>query len=358
MTRNLLLGSLVLFVSMAGCGAKKDSGPTSNAIYAAARNITPAVRAGSVAASLAPERAPQALVANGMPWYSGNMGGLIFQTLRDYQYPRDEGQVDATNIYKVLFETGNEFERRFGDLSSITQKQVASPFDFGTFTVADTYDKARNAIGGTQTFMAARLAGNARHLLMAQAAGDATWITQGVHDGDSKELELNSIMLVRYSSGSMAGDIYGIRSWIKGNEATHAFTFRFLQFSYNHTGDMHYYYSVIGTGVSQGAGSHFLFRGSSSIDPSPFAAGPQTGSWCFAASDAEPQYQAKFEAFPPAETGGGEVIDAASPCFAYQDGPDGLDAQLAARPLWGAADVTFDPATFTGGGASHLELAF
>jgi hypothetical protein len=349
----------VLGVSLAACGnAKKDAtGPSTNVLYAAARNITPAVRAGSASAAMATEGAPQLLVGNGMPWWSGNLGGLIFQTLRDYQYPRDEGQVDATNIYKVLLEAGNEFERDFPELAPITEKAVASPFDFGPFTVADTYDRAKNGIGGNQTFMAARQAGTDRHLLVAQASGDVSWITQGVHHGESKDLELNSMMVVRYSSGSMAGDVYGIRSWIKGNEATHTFTFRFLQFSYNHSGDMRYYYSVIGTGVSQGAGGHFLFHGRATHDPSPFG-GAATGSWCFAAGDAEAQYQARFTASPPAEVDGGEVIDDASPCMVHKTGPAGLDAQLAAHPLWGPADVTFDPATFTGGGPSHLQLAF
>src|SRR5512141_1320532 len=102
--------------------------------------------------------------------------------------------------------------------------------------------------------MAARQAGNDKHMLVAMKQGDGSSIMQGVHKGDSKDLELNSLMVIRYSAGSMAGDLYGIRSSIKGNETTHAFVFRFLQFSYNHTMDVYYYYSVIGMGVSQGAG--------------------------------------------------------------------------------------------------------
>jgi hypothetical protein len=360
MTRTIHLGSALLALWLAGCGgAKKESqGPSSNVLYAAARNITPAVASAAPTASFqAVGGAPMMAAAATMPWWSGNMGGLIFQTLRDYQYPRDEGKVDATNIYKVLLEAGNEFERRYPQLTAITEKAVASPFDFGPFTVADTYDKAKNNVGGATVHMAARQAGNDKHMLVAAASGDATWITQGVYRGDSKDLELNSMMIVRYTSGSMAGDVYGIRSYILGNETTHAFTFRFLQFSSNSAGGMHYYYSVIGTGISQGTGGHFLFYGRSTLDPSPFG-GPATGYYCFQAGDAEAEYQAKFTAFPPAEVGGGEVIDASSPCLAYKEGATGLDAQLAAIPLWGPADVTFDPATFTGAGASHLELVF
>ncbi len=98
-------------------------------------------------------------------------------------------------------------------------------------------------------------------------------------------------------------------------------------------------------GVSQGANGHFLFYGSGSG-----FAGPATGYYCFASTDAEAQYQAKFTAHPPAESGDGEVIGAESPCLAYKEGAGGIDALLAAHPLWGPGDVTFDPATFTGGG--------
>jgi len=354
MARAILLSS-VLFGFLAACGGKKDSpdGPTSNAIYAAARNITPAVATGSGTRALA---APRAAVAATMPWWSGNLGGLIFQTLRDYQYPRDEGQVDATNIYKVLLEAGNAFESGFGELGAIAEKPVASPFDFGPFSISDTYDKAKNGVGGGPTFMAARQAGNDKHLLVASSMGGASSIMQGVYRGDTKDLELNSMMVLRYTAGSMAGDIYGIRSYIKGNETTHTFTFRFLQFSYNHAMEMHYYYSVIGTGVSQGAGGHFLFFGSGSNSPSSW--GPATGYWCFASGDPEAAYEAKFTAYPPALSEGGEPIAADSPCLGYKEGAEGIDAQLAARPLWGPSDVTFDPATFTGGGATHLELTF
>jgi hypothetical protein len=359
MTRTFQCGGALLGLMLAGCGGSKSEshGPSSNVLYAAARNITPAVAAATTPSIQELPGAPRYAAAPTMPWWSGNMGGLIFQTLRDYQYPRDEGKVDSTNIYKVLLEAGNEFERRYPGLTAIPEKAVASPFDFGPFTVADTYDKAKNGVDGSTVYMAARQTGSEKHMLVAAKSGDATWITQGFHRSDTKDLELNSMMVLRYSAGSMAGDVYGIRSYIKGNETTHAFTFRFLQFSTNSTAGMNYYYSVIGTGVSQGTGGHFLFYGRSSLDPSPFG-GPATGYYCFAAGDGEAQYQAKFTAFPPAEVGGGEVIDASSPCLAYKEGPGGLDAQLAANPLWGPADVTFDPTTFTGGGASHLELVF
>lgn len=355
MARVILLSSVLIGLFLPACGGKKDShdGPTSNAIYAAARNITPAVATGAGAHALA---ARPAAADAAMPWWSGNLGGLIFQTLRDYQYPRDEGQVDATNIYKVLFEAGNTFERGFGSLDAIAEKPVASPFDFGPFSISDTYDKAKNGVEGNPVFMAARQAGNDKHLLVAMSTGNASSIMQGAYLGDTKDLELNSMTVIRYTAGSMAGDVYGIRSYIKGNEATHTFTFRFLQFSYNHAMDMNYYYSVIGTGVSQGAGGHFLFFGSGSNAPSSW--GPATGYWCFASGDSEAQYQAKFTAYPPAQTEGGETIAADSPCLGYKEGAEGIDAQLAAHPLWGPSDVTFDPATFTGGGSTRLELTF
>jgi hypothetical protein len=204
--------------------------------------------------------------------------------------------------------------------------------------------------------MAAREVGNQRHFLVAVKQGDGSDIMQGTYDSDSKDLELNSMTLIPYTTGTMAGDTYGIRSYIKGNETTHAFEFRFLQFSYSHQMNMYYYYSVIGQGVSKGDTSHFLFYGTSTTTPNG-GAGISAGYYCFAATDAETEYQNKFASYPPSS--GGEPIGNGSPCYAYKtDDPDGIDAEMAAHPMWGASDITFDPATFTGGGSTHLELSF
>jgi hypothetical protein len=235
----------------------------------------------------------------------------------------------------------------------MAEKAVASPFDFDAFAIADTYDKGKNGLDGEDVFMAAREVENVKHMLVAMKQGDVSAILQGVYDGGTKDLELNSMTLIAYTLGSMAGDTYGIRSYIKGNEATHTFDFRFLQFSYNHTMDMHYYYSVIGKGVSQGAGSHLLFYGQSS---NASGGAGTSGYYCFAATDTETEYQAKFAAYP--DSAGGEPIGSESPCYAYRTEAGGIDAELAAHPLWGPSDITFDATAFTGGGATHLELSF
>ncbi len=346
----------LLGIVVAGCGGAgtdSRSAATSNAIYAAARKIAPVVTATSSSALTFQRNGvdlPRGSAALDMPWWSGNLGGLIFQTLRDYQYPRDEGKVDGTNLYKVLFEAGNAYENKAPLLAAMADKAVAAPFDFGAFAIADTYDKGKNGVDGQDVFMAAREVGNAKHMLLAMKQGDVSFIMQGVYDDGAKDLELNSMTLIPYTSGSMAGDKYGIRSHIKGNEVTHTFEFRFLQFSYNHTMEMHYYYSVIGKGVSQGAGSHFLFYGEASNVPGGTGT---SGYYCFAATDTETEYQAKFTAYP--DSGGGEPIDTGSPCYSYKTD---IDAELAAQPMWGPSDATFDPTAFTGGGATHLELSF
>jgi hypothetical protein len=45
-------------------------------------------------------------------------------------------------------------------------------------------------------------------------------------------------------------------------------------------------------------------------------------------------------------------------CYAYRTGTDGIEAKLAAHPMWGPSDITFDPTAFTGSGATHLQLSF
>lgn len=350
----------VMALTAVGCGGS-GKGSGNSFIYQSARKVAPAIKAtATTSPSSLGLTASDAPVDGGstLPWYSGNLGGLIYQSMQDYVYPDDEGKVDMLDIYKLLFETGQMFDAYSAQLDPITEQAIAAPFDFGATSIADTYDHAKNGVG-TGVNMATRVVGNDRHFLITMTQdnggngssnGTGYSILQGKYNGDTGDLELNFLMVLRYTSGS----IYAMRTYLKGNDQTHTFDLRiFMPGGNSSMPDMHYLRSFIGTGVSEGAGNYYLFYGEdqSYQGATPPAQPGMAGYWCFAATATEADYQ---QAMTVDNVNGTNPVP--DTCTTQQTH---LDTDL--KPgLWHIADFVtdMDPSNFTGGGTDHLELSF
>ncbi len=187
---------------------------------------------------------------------------VAYQLLRDYTYPDDEGQVDMSNIYKVLWETNNYLLGASSrGTSTIDATDTAiSPFAFSDFLGQSYTAGVANEEGGYGSSIAYSVDGNTQRLLVSYkwAPDAAEQITIGViqaqYDSTSGDVAVRFAQTVQYPAGSaMGGDNgsgFAIRAQIDGNSLTHTFE---LKMALNET-------SLVARGISRGAGNYFLFR--------------------------------------------------------------------------------------------------
>ena len=90
-----------LLAVLVSCGGGSDSGSSSNQelFYNAARQTTPAITATASADSISINA-----------FSPGTVEYSIYNLMRDYNNDTDNGKVDMTNMYKVLYEAGNGYD--------------------------------------------------------------------------------------------------------------------------------------------------------------------------------------------------------------------------------------------------------
>lgn len=189
----------------------------------------------------------------------------MYQLLRDYEFPRDEGRVDLTNVYKELHTIDEVGERARGGCSGIAEQPVLAPFEVGA---APSYTCLGNddAGGGYRYGYALKDQGTRTDALLAfRWSPDPTQQRslgqiQGHFDTSTRDVVFTLVNLVEYPAGSEMGGATGngfaVRTDLSGNAGSHTFTLRALV-----TGtDRRSWTSLIGSGVSRGEGEHFLFK--------------------------------------------------------------------------------------------------
>lgn len=198
----------------------------------------------------------------------------MFQLLREYVYPRDEGRVDLTNLYKVLHTVDQVGARARAGCAPIREQNVPAPFDVGQRATYACLGNDQDSPGYRNGY-ALRDDGTTTHALLAfRWAPDAAeqrslGQVQGSFDTSSHELAFTLVNLVEYPAGSTMGGASGsgftVRTDLSGNAAAHTFTLRALVGSVQ--GDT--WTSLLGSGVSRGEGEHFLFRAFSASSTEP-----------------------------------------------------------------------------------------
>lgn len=311
-TKLATLGALLL---IAGCDHKSTG---TNFLYEAARQTTPAIQPGGTAGvGTAPtSRAVAAVVA---PWDFGNPAFEVFTMLRDFDPDRDTGtSVGLDNMYKSLHQTGAFYDEYRKRCVAITPKVITSPFPFGN---AVTYDCALNDPAAKH--------GHASREPAGQRLGLNTWrvdypeghAEQGAQEVSyvdaTGDLVVDEVAWVDYP---VQAD-FSMRYHVEGNSSTHQFSVKLLKYTAGG-----YWISVVGHGISRGAGNHFLFKATDQ-------GGVTGGYFCYPADLVEAQM--KLISW----TGAGAIDPA---CSGYQAAVDAL------TPFQGPADVPTKASDFAG----------
>lgn len=223
------------------------------AFYDAVMNITPVISAtSSENSSLITSRH----VTTGWVW--GNPTYEIFNAFREYEFPRDEGVIDTSNVYKLLFEANHSYDDAVREVVELPELTVIdSPFDFGAVSRSYTHASSEYALSED---------GDTVYALLTWIWDEDPKFSYGVFEGSfdtiTGDVEVDMVYLVDYPPGGNPegedGD-YCLRTYISGNEDTHFFTLRTSKVG---TGDSYYAISMIGTGISRSdnADDYFLMK--------------------------------------------------------------------------------------------------
>jgi hypothetical protein len=246
MRTTAIISILVLAAVFSGCKDDEESGSSENFFFTATQEVTPVFDASGSKKMI-------------RDLTSGTLLYSVFELLRDYEYPADEGVIDMHNIYKVLYTAGQIYATAESGCSEITETAVASPFDLG---ITDTYNCAGNTGTMTDNYaygFAIKDDDPVKYALLTYRwAPDAPshvehGILQGNYNEDTGDLSLKMIHNVYYDpTGGFV-----VRSDIEGNATTHAFTIQSISAG---TGTSSNFVSIVGKGISQGSGNYFLLR--------------------------------------------------------------------------------------------------
>lgn len=160
---------------------------------------------------------------------------------QDYEFPRDEGVLDMSNVYKLLFETINSYSNSCCSAEELEEPAtIISPFDFGNESKVYTHAGDHSAFG--------REGDNIDFLLtQVSEAGSPTMgynVMEGSINSVTGELVLDYVGMVDYTPGG-DGD-YCTRTHLEGNVYTREITLKTLK---NGTGEGSYALSTVSKGV-------------------------------------------------------------------------------------------------------------
>jgi len=271
MHRNLFAFVLVVLACCTSCsGGGSSTSSSSSGTVSGNTTLFNAVKATTPTFTATLSAAP-ALKAEmySAPTFSDQSMNMAFQLLRNYTFPNDEGKVDMTNIYKVLHETGGYLDNAKSMCSSITTTvdSAVSAYAFSDF-LGHTYNcggtnAESGGYGSSVAYREDTASGDKFMLATYKWAPDPVQqITIGSiqtrFNNTTKDVELTFAQTVNYpvnsAMGGATGNGFATRTNIKGNADTHTFEIKIALV--NGFGGM----SMVGKGVSQGAGQYFLIR--------------------------------------------------------------------------------------------------
>jgi hypothetical protein len=167
---------------------------------------------------------------------------MIFNTFQEYVFPRDEGRIDQSNIYKVLNDINVMYNQAMDTITPVVTAvgdsnatvAIASPFDFGTLPQAFSF---------TSDNCALHKSGDTIFVLFTWNIGPGYGVLQGCFNDSTGDIRVDVVDCVLYSDQNK----YCTRLSISGNQITHHFTVKFV--SADGIGTIAV--SFVGTGVSK-----------------------------------------------------------------------------------------------------------
>ncbi|MCC6811469.1 MAG: hypothetical protein IT381_28830 [Deltaproteobacteria bacterium] len=281
------------------------------------KDTAPSFVANTTAARSGPARAADT-------WGPGSGSYEIFQLLRAYKHPQDEGKIDMSNMYKTL----STMEKRMNDAEASCEqaklaasKSITAPF--AGFSTTYDFSCAFNEGKMTDAYplsFAMKREASVTHALYGfqwakNAEGGSVGVIQARLDTAKKDLLYEMVNCVNCGAG---GDrSFTVRSEIQGNSGTHAFSIRSAL--RNAASGVS---SFAGKGVSQGAGSLMLFKHTKGAMPATY--------YCLASDAKESDFAAATGA-----------ASAPTACAS-------LAADVDAMPLFVSGDLPFALADFSG----------
>ena len=183
----------------------------------------------------------------------------LFNGFRMFDPEIHQGIIDGSNFFRALYDMNENLEMMLEVAEAIDPVVIQEPYEFGNSVV---YDHAANTYeeesGRTYTDgYAYRIDGDVIHYLVTYRVTENEGLQstlgqlQGSYNSVSGDLDLAYIYLVEYSDGVY----YGVRNEITGNELTHEFELRMVNYD-SHGGVT----SMAGKGLSQGEDAFFLVK--------------------------------------------------------------------------------------------------
>ncbi len=265
----LIASALSVFILL-GCNSDSDDATTSNhnsglssgdLFYATMRETTPVYEPISVedeALKLAGFVVPVQPLIGAEDWSSGELLYSVYFTLRDFQSPRDEGVVDRSNLYKLLYDAESVFSGAYSSADRLPSAQaIASPFA-GIDTSATLFESAANIEDDSLSVAYTNTEETLEALVTWKWTEDSDpdkaerGIAYYIYNKHTNDITIDMVFAVDYDISTPATE-YNLRCKATGNTVDHSFQFNYL---INST-------AIIAKGVSQGQDNYVVFKYSS-----------------------------------------------------------------------------------------------
>lgn len=267
-TSFLILPMLCLFL-MPGCGNESSDRTTMNftdngsqeLFYENMRETTPVYEPISVeeeALKLAGFVVPVDPLIQTEEWSTSELMYSVYFTLRDFQSPRDEGVVDRSNFYKLLYDAENVLSGAYDSADQLPSAlAIASPFA-GIDTSAALFANAANVEDDSLSVAYTDTDETLEALITWKWTEESypdkaeRGIAYYIYNKSTKDISIDMVFSVDYDISSPATE-YNLRCKATGNSTDHSFQFNYL---INST-------AIIAKGVSQGQDNYVIFKYSS-----------------------------------------------------------------------------------------------
>lgn len=186
---------------------------------------------------------------SGLPIYS------VYYSLREFIHDRDEGHVDRSNLYKLIYDVDTVYSGTSELASTLNEQTVVPPFNALPSVVCN---RGINNTDGN----------NAIVLKETTETIDAiiTWIWSdqpnkneygiaAIHfDKITNNITIDMTYCVDYDTSTPTTD-YNMRCHVNGNASANAFEYQYILSYMNNTYDV-----IVAKGISRGAGNYMLFK--------------------------------------------------------------------------------------------------